>query len=443
MEEKLPCVSGVGSVRVIKFSKVTPTPPNPDKLSIFDHFLASTPPIKALLFFPTVVNPLNFPSIVCKLKESLSKALKHFHPLSGRLSWSPDSKKFEIIYDAQSSSTTFIEAECEEDFGLLVKADVHDSRVYDELAPPLNSDDKAMEVLSIQFTTFGRGGGGLVIGVSMHHVVADGRSYWSFVKSWAEICRTGGLEVVPVLDRSAVTEPDELTRLYEGSPMASSSWRSEPKSPHSQGPLLIRKTFILKQSLIQVLKERAGTTSNSKVSSFVAVCAHAWVCSTKARRVPRTDTTIFHFLVDCRPLLRPPLPETYFGNLITPCFVEAEASRLLCDDDNLAFAAATIQTAVRGVTEDPLRDCEAWPVWLAKTREPSRATLNVGSSPKFTAYEVNFGWGRPERIEFVLKDKVGTMVLADARDEVGGFQVCMVLPPSEMDEFSNLFMDGF
>ncbi|KAK1314567.1 hypothetical protein QJS10_CPA06g02053 [Acorus calamus] len=230
-----------------------------------------------LLFFPTVVDPLNFPSIACKLKESLSKALKHFHPLSGRLSWSPDSKRFEIIYDAQSPSTTFIEAECEEDFGLLVKADVHDARVYEELAPPLNNDDKAME-------------------------------------SWAEICRTGELEVVPLLYRSAVTEPDQLTRLYEGSPMASPSLRrsTEPMSPHSQGPLLIRKTFISKQSLIQALKERAATTSNSRVSSFVAVCAHAWVCSTKALRVPHTDT-IFNFMVDCRNII---------GNIyhLNPCY---------------------------------------------------------------------------------------------------------------------------
>ncbi|KAK1287833.1 hypothetical protein QJS10_CPB19g01437 [Acorus calamus] len=317
--------------------------------------------MKVLLFFPTVVDPLNFPSIACKLKESLSKALKHFHPLSGRLSWSPDSKRFEIIYDAQSPSTTFIEAECEEDFGLLVKADVHNARVYEELAPPLYNEDKAMEVLSIQFTRFG--GGGLVIGVSMHHVLGDGRSYYSFIKSWAEICRTGELE---------------------GGALAGQVGRD-----------------------------------GARISSPGFMRGVLWR--------PRRGS-----------LLHPPHPETYFGNLITPCFVEAEASRLLCDDDNLAFAAATIQTAVRGVKEDPLRDCEAWPVWLAKTREPSRATFNVLGSPTFKAYEVDFGWGGgPERIEYVLKDRVGTMVLADAKDEVGGFQVCMVLPPSEMDEFSN------
>ncbi|KAK1290531.1 Omega-hydroxypalmitate O-feruloyl transferase [Acorus calamus] len=103
------------SIRVISITKVSASPQN---LSIYDQFLASSPPIKALLFFPT--DPLDFPSIVAKLKNSLSQALMHFHPLTGRLAWSPDSKKFEITHDIiGQSSTAFIEAECDEDFGHL------------------------------------------------------------------------------------------------------------------------------------------------------------------------------------------------------------------------------------------------------------------------------------------------------------------------------------
>ncbi|KAK1265992.1 Malonyl-CoA:anthocyanidin 5-O-glucoside-6''-O-malonyltransferase [Acorus gramineus] len=427
------------SIRVINITKVSASPQN---LSIYDQFLASSPPIKALLFFPT--DPLDFPSIVVKLKNSLSKALMHFYPLTGRLAWSPDSNKFEITHDIiGQSSTTFIEAECDEDFSLLVNSDVHNVRVYSELVPDLGVEDGggAIEVVSVQVTGFR--GGGLAIGVSMHHVVVDGRAYWNFVKSWAEICRTGRESVVvPLLDRSAVREPDELTRLYLKSSRSSSTTRkSEPnKSPLSQAPPLSRKTFQLKQSFIQALKDRA--TQSPKVSSFVAVCAHAWVCSTKARRVPHHEKIIFSFMVDCRSLLRPPLPENYFGNLITPYFIEIEASELL-SENGLTFATMTIQTAVWRALKDPLEDCNAWPVWLAKTRDPSRAIVNVCSSPKFRSYETDFGWGKPERIEFLMRDTAGTFVLVDARDEVGGLQVCMVLPPSQMEEFSGLFMNGF
>ncbi|KAK1289279.1 hypothetical protein QJS10_CPB18g01297 [Acorus calamus] len=428
---------------------VTKVPASPQKLSIFDQFMASSPPIKVLLFFPT--DPLDFPSIVAKLKNSLSKALMHFHPLTGRLTWSPDSNKFEITHGIiGQSSTAFIEAECDEDFGLLIKSDVHDVRVYSELVPDLRTVEggAAMEVVSVQVTGFR--GGGLAIGVSMHHVVVDGRAYWSFMKSWAEICRTGReLVAVPLLDRSAVREPDELTRLYlKMAQLSSSTRRSDDpnKSPPSHGPLLTRKSFLLKQSFIQALKDRA--TSNFKddnggltyVSSFVAVCAHAWVCSTQARKIPHHEKPIFYFMVDCRSLLRPPLPENYFGNVVTPCFVEVEASQLL-GENGLAFAAVTIQSAVQSAMKDPLKDCDAWPVWLAKTKEPSCSTVNVGSSPKFMKYETDFGWGKPERIEHVPRDTAGMLVLGDARDEMGGFQVCMVLPPSQMDEFSTLFMN--
>ncbi|KAK1267269.1 hypothetical protein QJS04_geneDACA000690 [Acorus gramineus] len=99
-----------------------------------------------------------------------------------------------------------------------------------------------------------------------------------------------------------------------------------------------------------------------------------------------------------------------------------------------------IQSVVRSAMKDPLKDCDAWPVWLAKMKEPSRATVNVGSSLKFMKYETDFGWGEPERMEHVHRDTAGTLVLDDARDEMGGFQVSPQQPhqgtfKKEMDHY--------
>ncbi|KAK1308149.1 hypothetical protein QJS10_CPA09g00464 [Acorus calamus] len=185
----------------------------------------------------------------------------------------------------------------------------------------------------------------------------------------------------------------------------------------------MRKTFVLIRPCIQQLKQTAVANFQKThhpldwVSSFEAVCAHAWVCATRARA-----RMVFNFTVDCRSLLHPALPETYFGNALKPCFVEAEACELL-RDDGFARACAALHGRVREAMEgDPISDWRSWPDWAERLGDASLVGVHVVSSPKFRSYDVDFGWGRPRWIEFVplVPDAAGTMVVADARDDEGG-----------------------
>ncbi|KAK1309565.1 hypothetical protein QJS10_CPA09g00430 [Acorus calamus] len=297
-----------------------------------------------------------------------------------------------------------------------------------------------MEALAVQVTRVGEDG--VAVGVAMHHVVGDGRAYWSFVKAWAEICRTGGLEARAwqLVDRDVVRDSLELSKFFFESLTSQATKRSPPPPPDT--PPAMRKTFVLSRPCIQQLKQTAVANFQKThhpldwVSSFEAVCAHAWVCATRAWRVPARTSTVFNFTVDCRSLLHPALPETYFGNALKPCFVEAEACELL-RDDGFARACAALHGRVRGAMEgNPISD------W--RLGDASLVGVHVVSSPKFRSYDVDFGWGRPRWIEFVplVPNAAGTMVVAEARDDEGGFQVTMVLAQAHMDEFSVLFMGG-
>ncbi|KAK1278435.1 hypothetical protein QJS04_geneDACA020192 [Acorus gramineus] len=346
-----------GHVRVTNLSKVSPLS-TPQNLSFFDQFLVLAPPIRTLQLFSTVGLP--FPTIVATLREGLSKALQHFPPLSGKLARCAHG--FEIRFDCPDEGVVFIEAECDAEFERVVGEGEAYVRA-EELVPRINVRDVPMEALAVQVTRVGEDG--VAVGVAMHHVMGDGRAYWSFVKAWA-------------------------------------------------------------------------------VSSFEAVCAHAWVCATRARRVPARASTVFNFTVDCRSLLDPALPETYFGNALKPCFVEAEACELL-RDDGFARACVALHGRVREAMEgDPISDWRSWPDWAEKLGDALLVGMHVVSSPKFRSYDMDFGWGRPRWIEFVplVPDVAGTMVVADARDDEGGFQVTMVLAQAHMDEFSVLFMGG-
>ena len=63
----------------------------------------------------------------------------------------------------------------------------------------------------------------------------------------------------------------------------------------------------------------------------------------------------------------------------------------------LARAAAAVREAVREQLADPLGDAERW-TERRRALPPGRV-LQVGASNRFAAYETDFGWGRPARVE--------------------------------------------
>jgi hypothetical protein len=70
--------------------------------------------------------------------------------------------------------------------------------------------------MSVQVTRLGAGG--LAIGLSMHHAIADGRAMWRFMEAWASASREGSPVTKalgpPIYCRDAVHHPraDEVAR---------------------------------------------------------------------------------------------------------------------------------------------------------------------------------------------------------------------------------------
>ncbi|KAJ4756145.1 hypothetical protein LUZ62_090550 [Rhynchospora pubera] len=68
--------------------------------------------------------------------------------------------------------------------------------------------------------------------------------------------------------------------------------------------------------------------------------------------------------------------------------------------------------------------------------------LSVAGSPKFKVYDVNFGLGRPCKVEIISATKTGAMSVAESRGEQGGIEVGIAFPKAEMDCFKNYFFEG-
>ncbi|KAK1275329.1 hypothetical protein QJS04_geneDACA001570 [Acorus gramineus] len=322
-------------VRRISTATIKPTQPSdhpPCNLSAWDlPFLTVRHIQKGLLFHHP---SLPLPTISTTLQTSLSAALRHFPPLAGRLLSEPltphDDELVSISIHCNDAGADFIHAVAEgvtvDDIltPLHVPADLVRSLFPHDLA--VNHDGHTLPLLSVQLTELVDG---VFLGFSFNHVVGDGSSFWHFIKTWSDICKTGGLDEVmisrpPVFDRWFIDGNNRI-----GLPLAHPEKVIErlPPPPKSRW-----RIFHFSSDSIARLKARAnqesGTTTTT-ISSFQSLCVHAWICITRARRLPPNQKTEFRLSVDNRPRLRPRLSPDYFGNAVSSTVVTATAGSFL------------------------------------------------------------------------------------------------------------------
>lgn len=187
-------------------------------------------------------------------------------------------------------------------------------------------------------------------------------------------------------------------------------------------------------------------TSARPPSTYVAISSLAWASIVRATpSVHDADEVRFMVSADCRNRLRPALGDAFFGNCIKPLFARARAGDLRLRGggaDGVARAAAAIHDAIREelLGDDPLRDAESWMASCAAV--PPERLVSVASSHRFTAYETDFGWGKPTRVELVPAVLVRNHVaLLGAKDD-GAVQVSVALDgaAAAMETFAASFV---
>nr|CAB3488340.1 unnamed protein product [Digitaria exilis] len=100
----------------------------------------------------------------------------------------------------------FVGAESDADVRRLAGDEEHDVQTFERLVPELDMSVPPAPVLVVQATRLEGGhGGGVALGLTVHHSVADGRSLWRFVEAWEAACRGDTLpQPPPCFDRSRV-----------------------------------------------------------------------------------------------------------------------------------------------------------------------------------------------------------------------------------------------
>lgn len=204
------------------------------------------------------------------------------------------------------------------------------------------------------------------------------------------------------------------------------------KAKLEQADPLAQCVLDLPAAAIKTLKSDAG----GAYTSFEVICAHFWQRVTAARQAPATEPTAFAVMANCRSRLTPPLPPAYFGNVIMFGEVVCAAGEIRREE--LAATAGRIHDIVAGCREDTLVALMHWLELhdnrIFPTFKPLGPSINVASSPRFPAYQVDFGWGRPAAVRSVKVQVDGEMVLFGGRpgSDPGDVEICLALSASAM-----------
>ncbi|KAI3793015.1 hypothetical protein L1987_35627 [Smallanthus sonchifolius] len=375
-----------------------------------------------------------FEGIVEKLKDGLRVVLEEFYQLAGKLD-KDDDGVFKVVYDDDMDGVEVVSATAED----ITTADLLEEEgtvKLKELIPyndVLNIEGLHRPLLSVQLTKLKDG---LVMGCAFNHAILDGTSTWHFMSSWAEIC-TGSksISVQPFLER---TQARNTRVKLDLTPPAQQNGDGATATKPSVSPLR-EKIFKFSESEIDKIKAKVNANppeeATKPFSTFQSLSTHIWHAATRARQLKPEDYTVFTVFADCRKRVDPPMPESYFGNLIQAIFTVTAAGLLQANPPE--FAAALIQKAIdthdAKAIEARNKEWESNPI-IFQYKDAGVNCVAVGSSPRFKVYDVDFGFGKPESVRSGANNRFDGMVyLYQAKEGGKGIDVEISLEASAME----------
>ncbi|XP_072994870.1 tryptamine hydroxycinnamoyltransferase 1-like [Typha latifolia] len=361
------------------------TSPSELPLSIFDRF-ASNIHVAVLYAFapPTPTNEA--------LIDGLSKTLPRFPALTSRLGYTHERRRPCLVIGDDDGGALLVEATV--DGNLSDHLPLKPSPELRQLHPPTEGVRCMFQVQINRFNC-----GGVVIGMTHVHTVADGESMSHFLVTWGETVRGLPIDRPPVHDRSLLTPrsppwSEFQHRGFEFLPM-------EPNqnllrlNQTSVDPSKITST-LLHYSLEFISKLKSSITN--KCTTFEALASHIWRKITISRGLKYSQHTTARVSVNGRTKLN--IPNEYFGNVVLNACPEANVKLLV--EGGLPAAARVIHDGVSKIDARYFRsfvdfgeiygDEELVPVYALEGNVLC-PDVEIDSWLRFRYHEVDFGGG--------------------------------------------------
>ncbi|KAM7260542.1 hypothetical protein ACFE04_011215 [Oxalis oulophora] len=459
------------SIKIVEVTKICPSklPENQNiiHLTCFDLMWIKLHQVERLFFYE-FSSSSSSSLILHSLKHSLSLALSNYLPLAGRLTWGPhDPKPYILCSPTDYVSVVVAETINADDddnnnnfHKLCSKGNIVKANELRRYVPSLQISDEAASIISLQITFFP--GFGLCIGIAAHHAVLDAKSTIMFMKSWAYLCQKLVLNqqidpllpanLRPHLDRTVLKDPTGKHDMFQLNNSLKIAAFINPGGNHRNlrvrgtggAPDQVRATFDLSSQDINTIRKKIMSKLNPDdddlqyLSRFTVTYAHAIVCFVKAKAVENNVKINFFFPADFRSRLVPPLPANYFGNCVGNDKMITLESNDIIGEEGLVIVARNISDSLKNLAKygyfervqeasDSVLNCEPSPLW----------PISPAGSHKLEVYGVDFGWGRPTKVDIV---SIGSFSMAESRDKSGGIEIGLVMKNQvEIQAFASLF----
>lgn len=380
-------------------------------LPVQDHWLPMSnldlllPPLDVGVFFCYKKSTLPHEESVNIIKKSLEQALAPFYPFAGEVVQNNDGEP-ELLCNNRGVDFIHAHAPLME----LKRLDLYhpDESVERKLVPT-----KKRGVLSVQVTELNCGG--LVIGCTFDHRIADAYTINMFLTAWAEIAQSKQVSCLPSFRRSMLNprRPPIMNTFYNTLFVPLSSL----PPPRSYFPIepLISRIYYIQAKDINDLQSNSCFNGNPKRSKLVSFIAFLW------KIIAECDdgfkTCKMGVVVDGRERLNKvnfdklSLSNTnsfslqnYFGNVLSIPYGEANTTELkkmplsrVADMVNEFVGPTMNEEHFRGLIDwvELHRPEPSVARIYTKMEENDGEAVVVSSGQRFPVEKIDFGWGKP------------------------------------------------
>ncbi|TQD69710.1 hypothetical protein C1H46_044757 [Malus baccata] len=402
-------------VEVIHKEIIKPSSPTPHHLrhlclSLFDQFILELY-MPQVLFYPSSSDEHSLVAEKSELlKKSLSEALTVFYPFAGEF-------KYNVSINCDDRGALFLEARVNCPMSSIL--DKPDSEILRQLiaAPMRSKQAQAGHLVLIQANVFECGG--LAIGVSISHKVADAVTYSKFIESWAEIARC----TASTTDHHVVlpTEFGVAATLFPPQEFFNS-----PKTPLTLPFIdnVIGRRLVFDASKIAALKAKAASATVPNPTRVEAVSALIWKSALEASRsnLGFARPSTWRSSANLRKILAQPFAENLQGNFVFFPMTKIEENEVYDLQTLVAKMRKSVEELkvkyakeIRG--EEVVQFLKEYSELVQKDDMDNYFCTSLCGFPFGSA---NFGWGKASCIRIPWnEDFKNRMLLLDASDGIG------------------------
>ncbi|CAO2190097.1 unnamed protein product [Urochloa humidicola] len=425
-------------------------------LTPLDLRLIRTDYIQKGILLPTP--PISGDALAAALESSFTRALRLFHPFTGRLAANERGDgTVTVSLRCTGEGAEFVHATAPGVAAADITSSLYTPPVviseFHSFDPSLAAGAAAIEalpLLSVQITELADG---VFVGVTLSHAVADGTSLWHFLNIWSEIHRRGGGGTINDGDLS--TPPPVFRRWFAG------TWPVPIPLPFSKLEHIARDEFdrtsihdcflTFSSTSVKNLTSRANgelAAAGGGISSLHAGMAHLWRAVCRARRLAPEQGTSYSVVVDCRGRVTG-MPRGYVGNAVALGKTEATAGEV--EEKGLGWAAWQLSRAEASLDVGNVWEAmERWArrpefVFMTSLSSAAGTALATGSSSWLDVFGNDFGWGKPVTVRSGAGNKAdGKAAVYEGPEPGGSVSVELCLTPDVMERLvaDEEFMDA-